>query len=471
SLLDKIQELYRDAIHISDVKGKSFEELIRYFLRQIVFSESVYPKLSEEDKLYLLKQLQLNPAEIIIDIKTLIAIISSNSRFILLIDDLNLYDQLVSNLLLEIIPILQVNNIKVIVSESSEHEFFSSKINNRKDLTLGPFVGQELKAFLEESYSSDFPRESIEGLIIKNADLIPGNIKSFIKDLILFGIMKFSENGVIFSDDAGKLSSITEAQFAVYDLRLANLSKQELIAVQIISAFETYIDSNTLTVLVGLSKEEIEKIILNLQLNNILQKFISGLTLIFTSEAIKKYIYASIESKQKLHHSISTKLTKKLPSFNRLESARQYELAGQFDMCYKITMEEITDAEKHSTFTYMQNVMIHLITLPLKKEQIDSAKIKLSEVYLKLGDVQASLKLIKELKNTQLETKTIDKLYFIEGSALIASGEYESGKKVMSELLKKIEDVDEKNRLMVELAYADFELKQYNKANEQSNKL
>ncbi len=471
SLLDKLQEIYRQAVLISDVKGKSFEELIRYFLRQIVFSESVYPKLSEKDKLYLLQQLELNPAEIINDIKPLIAIISTNSKFILLIDDLNLYDNLVSNLLLEIIPILQVNNIKIIVSESSEHDYFSTRINNRRELTLGPFVGHELKTFLDESYNTDVPRETIESLVIKNADLIPGNIKSFIKDLILFGILKFSENGIIFSDDEDKLSSITEAQFAVYDLRLANLSKQELITVQVISAFDAYIDSHTLTVLVGLSKEVIEKIIFNLQLNNILQNFISGPTLIFTSEAIKKYIYASIESKQKLHYSLAIKLAKKLPSFNRLESARHYELAGQFEICYKLTMEEIADAEKHSTFAYIQNILIHLLSLPLKKEQIDSAKIKLSEVYLKLGDIQSTLNMIKDLKSTLPEKMIDSKLYINEGSALIASGDYEAGKRVMSELLNKIKNVVEKNRLKVELAYADFELKLYNSASQQCDQL
>lgn len=471
SLLNKIHELYRQALLVSDVKGKSVEELIRYLLRQIIFSESVYPKLSEKDKLFLLQQLDLSPKEIINEFKTSVAIISSNCKFILLIDDINLYDQLVSNLMLNIIPILQVNNVKVIVTESSEHEFLSVNINNRKELTLGPFVDQELVTFLEESYSSDFPREKIKNLIIKNADLIPGNIKSFIKDLILFEILKFSEKGVIFSDNEDKLSSITEAHFAVYDLRLTNLSRKELIAVQLLSAIDVYIDSNTLSILLGLSREEVDKMIFNLQFNNITQKFISGQTLIFTSEAIKKYIYASIENKKKLHHNIAIKLTRKLPSFNRLESARQYELAGEFEMCYKITMEELKDAELHSTFTYMQMLLSHLVELPVKQELIDSAKIKLSEVYLKLGDVQSSLNTIKELKNTLPETKIDSKLYFIEGSALIASGEYDAGKRVMSDLLKKIKDVNEKNRLKVELAYADFELKMYNEANEQCDHL
>ncbi len=469
TLLEKMQEIYTNAVMISGVKGKSAEELIRYLLRQIIFSNAVYQNHSEEEKLTLLMLLRKSEKEIIDELRITVALLTSKSKFILMIDDFNLYDPLASDLLVEIIPLLQVNNIKVILSESSGHGFLSSKINNIKDITLGPFTKEEMVRFIEESYSSDFPQEDIKRLITTNADLIPGNIKSFIKDLILFGIMKFSESGLIFSDEEGKLSTLTEAHYTIYDLRLANLSKRDLITAKIISALDIYIDSNQLSLLLGLSREETEKIILNLQLNNIIQKFASGQTIIFTSEAIKKYIYASIENKKEFHLKIAKKLSKKIPSLNRLEEARQYELAEEFETCFHITMDEIIEAEKHSAYAYMQRLLSHLLQLPLENKLIDSLKIKLSEVYLKLGDVQSSLKTIKELKSTLPKGNQDNKLFIIEGSALISAGEYESGKKVITELLKKIEDKEEKRRLKVELAYADFELKMYEEAREQCN--
>ncbi len=154
-----------------------------------------------------------------------------------------------------------------------------------------------------------------------------------------------------------------------------------------------------------------------------------------------------------------------------MKLARQYELADDFEMCYRITMDEINEAEKHSTFSYIQKILTHLIELPLKKELIDSSKIKLSEIYLKLGDFQSSLALIKTLKSEIPQTKIDDRLFMIEGSALIASGEFEAGRRVISEQLNKINDTDEKNRLKVELAYADFELKLYNEATQQCQEL
>jgi serine/threonine protein kinase len=469
TLLEKMREIYTNAVMISGVKGKSAEELISYLLRQIIFSNAVYQNYSEEERLTLLKLLRKSEKEIIDELRMTVALLTSKSKFILLIDDFNLYNQLASDLLVEIIPLLQVNNIKVILSESSGHSVLSSKINNIKDITLGPFTKEEMVSFIEESYSSDFPQEDIKRLITTNADLIPGNIKSFIKDLILFGIMKFSESGLIFSDEEGKLSTLTEAHYTIYDLRLANLSKRDLITAKIISALDIYIDSNQLSLLLGLSREETEKINLNLQLNNIIQKFASGQTIIFTSEAIKKYIYAAIENKKEFHLKIAKKLSKKIPFLNRLEEARQYELAEEFETCFNITMDEIIDAEKHSAYAYMQRLLNRLLQLPLENKLIDSLKIRLSEVYLKLGDVQSSLKTIKELKSTLPKGNQDNKLFIIEGSALISAGEYESGKKVITELLKKIEDEEEKRRLKVELAYADFELKMYEEAREQCN--
>ncbi len=471
SLLQKILEQRNDAVIISDVRGKTSEELIRFIIRQIIFSKAVYPNLNDETKKMLIKSLSEERKKEIDALRQIAAAITSQSSFILLIDDFNLYDKLTSDFLLEIIPLFQVNNTKVVVNESQGHDFLSAELNNVKEIILGPFNNDEMIKFLEDSYSREIPLGELKELITTNADLIPGNIKAFIKDLILFGIMKFSETGVSFTKDETKISALTEAHFSIYDLRLANLSKREFTAVKIISALDIYIDLHLLSLLLDASKAEAESIAANLQLNNIIQKFSSGQTLIFTSEAIKKYVYASIEHKKALHSQIAKKLTDKVPSIYRVEEARQYELAGDYKQCYILTLEEIDEAEKRSAYSYIQKLLLHLIQLPLEKKSLDTLKIKLSEVYFKLGDVNSSLNTIKELRSTIPEHKLDNKISFIEGSAFIASGEYETGKKVISELLGKITDTKEKLALKVELAYADFELKLYDKAREQCDLL
>lgn len=471
SLLEKILEQNNDAMLISDVRGKSADELIRFILRQIFFSKKVYPNLNTEAKSLVLKFLSDNKKNEIDELRTIVAALISKSTFILLIDDFNLYDELASDLLLEIIPLLQVNNIKVVVNESQLHDLLSARLNNVKYIDLGSFTNDEMSQFLEVSYSKETQIGKLKELIVANADLIPGNIKAFIKDAILFGIMKFSDTGVSFSEDENKISALTEAHFSIYDLRLANLSERELLTVKILSALDIIIDLHGLSLLLGISREESERIVSNLQLNNITQKFSSGQALIFTSEAIKKYIYASIGNKKELHFHLAKRLSEKFPSLYRVEEARHYELAGEFQKCFILLMDEINEAEKKSAFSYVQKLLFHLIQIPLDKALLNDIKIKLSEIYFKLGDVNASLNLIEELKSINPKNKVDKKILRIEGSALIASGEYEGGKKVISELLPGISDLSEKYALKVELAYADFELKLYDNAIQQCDLL
>jgi len=374
-------------------------------------------------------------------------------------------------MLLEIIPYFQVNNIKVIISESSEHDFLSSRLNNVREISLGAFSDSELSEFLDASYIKEFPKKELHDLIISYADLIPGNIKLFIKDLILFGMMKFSETGVQLSDKGDKLSVLKKTHFAIYDLRLANLNKTELQAARIISAIDTFFDRNTFAQLTNLSVDASGKIISRLQENNIIQKNTPDQSINFTSESIKKHIYASMNNKKEMHLSIAKKLTNKIPSFNKLEEARHYELAGEYEICYRISMKELEEAEKHSAFSYMQKILAHLSELSLKSIQLNTVQFKLCEVYYKLGDIKSALAVLRELKNNQ-QVKELDNNFFsIEGSILIASGEYEQGKNVLKDLLIKIKDKHEKDRLSVELAYTDFELKNYDDARIQCDSL
>jgi len=96
---------------------------------------------------------------------------------------------------------------------------------------------------------------------------------------------------------------------------------------------------------------------------------------------------------------------------------------------------------------------------------------KLSEVYYKLGEVQLALATIKELKKILPEKEFGRNILLIEGNALIDSGEHEAGRKVISDLLKETDNIEEKQKLMVDVAYADYELKKYQEAINQCDDL
>ena len=471
SLLHQVREIYPEAILISDIKIKTGGVLLRYILGKIIFSSSVFPKLLKEDKELLIQLMNKDENQILDDLRSTIILLSSQSKFILLIDDINLFDQFTANLLLEIIPILQVNNVKVIISESSEQNYISSRLNNIREIILGPFTEKETTKFLNTSYSDDFPKKQFNELILSYSDLMPGNIKSFIKDLILLGIIRFSEDGVSISDEADRLSILNKTHVAIYDLRLANLSEKELHLAKVVSALDMYINAGVLSKILDISETEIKQIILNLEFNNIIQEYTSGQMIIFSSEAIKKHIYSSIENKKEFHLQIARKLTDKVQLFSRLEIARQYELAGEYESCYNVLMKEVSESEKHSVFKYIRNILIHLSNLPLEKKLKNIVLIKLSEVYYNLGDMKSALNTVKNLKIELTENEWDKKLSLIEGIALIVSGAQQAGKAVLVNLLERINDNYETQRIKVELAFAEFELKNYEEARKQCDSL
>jgi len=143
---------------------------------------------------------------------------ASVNNLIFLIDDYNLFDEFSSEVFKDIVPILQINNIKVILSESSESGYHSAQLNNVREVTIGSFTDVQLSELIERSFSVEFPKEQLNKLTIAYSDLLPGSIISFIKDLGLLGIMEFGAGGVELSSDEEKISVLRGSQTEIYNL-------------------------------------------------------------------------------------------------------------------------------------------------------------------------------------------------------------------------------------------------------------
>ncbi|MCH6574053.1 MAG: hypothetical protein IH795_02435, partial [Bacteroidetes bacterium] len=79
----------------------------------------------------------LTASEFIDGLISIMSIVTSRSKFTFLMDDYNLFDRFTRVVLSNIIPLLQVNGIKVIISESSDLNYVSDTINNVREVTIG----------------------------------------------------------------------------------------------------------------------------------------------------------------------------------------------------------------------------------------------------------------------------------------------------------------------------------------------
>lgn len=471
TLINKLQETYTNSILINNVKGKSGIDLVKYVIRKLLFSEFIYPFLGSGEAKNLSSLLSSSETEILNQLPSVVSKLASANNFIFLIDDYNLFDEFSSEVFKDLVPIFQINNIKVILSESSESEYNSARLNNVREITIGSFTDVQLSELIERSFSAEFPKEQLIKLTLTYSDLLPGSIISFIKDLGLLGIMEFGAGGVELSSDEEKISVLKGSQTQIYNLRLKKVAELEQQAVNILAALDITIDQGVLAELLKLSAQETLKIITNLQVTNIIQKNTAGTALVMTSDGLKKYIYSELQEKEIFHSKLADKLSGNLPSFSKTELARQYELGKNFDMCFDVLMSELNDVEKHSSFSYMKKILESMLDVPFNQSQNNRIKFKLSEVNYKLSDFKSALNIIQTIEEAKLEVETRIKLSVIKGSSLIGAGEYEAGKDFINNLIPKLTDGTYRHKLLTELAYAVFDQNKFTEALVQCKKI
>ncbi len=461
SLIYKIYSAQERIIVLSNT-GKSGLGFVHYLLKSVISSEYVHSFLSKDIIEQAESILTDNIDNLVTGLKSVITKISIGTEFILVIDDFNLLDDFVLDVCSEILPILQVNGIKIILTERSDHNSSANEILNKiVEINLTPFTDEGLNEYLNEAFASFFPKDQLKKLIVKYADLLPGSIVSFMRDLILLNIIRFTHDGpeIVVDEKTEKL--LEGSQEEIFRLRLSLLTDDEIKLIQFISSFENTPDIKVISVLNDLPSEEINKMIKNLEEKNILQesKVVNANT--FTSDSLKKYVYSIIKEKQGYHLKTARVLSEKFKSFNRPELAKQYELGKDFIATYNILSEEVSEADRLFAYSYKRNILNHLLKLPLPENYITELNYKLSLTLYKLNDTKSALRIIEDLLKKVNDEKLENDLLILKGSCLIELGEVEEGKNLLNDLVIKIKDEKRKQQLMVEIAYAEFDLNKY----------
>jgi len=471
ALLNKMYEVIGNSILISNTQGISGINLIKHFIKRLIFTGSVFYNLSDNEKEQVLSFITKSEKDYLDGLHSIISIITNRSQFVVLIDDYNLFDSLAKETISELIPIFQVNGIKVIISEASDFDYTSDNINNLREILIGSFTQKQLSDYLELAFYELFPRENVGDLILRFADLLPGNLIDFIKDLINLQIILFDKDGVTINENLEKISGIEGSMSGIYDLRLSNLKPQDIGLAKVISAFEGSVEQNSLTRLLKIDQTKLDEILSDLQINNVIQPFGASAVPVIASDGLKKHIYSLIKNKNKLHAAIAESIETKLRGFNRRELARQYELAGNYEKAYTIWNEEIDSVQRLSAYSYIKSILMHLLELPLTDIIKNEVNYKLAEILYKISDNNTALNIIGKIEIESLPKDKLLELYIMKGNAMINSGSVEEGKELIKSLIPRVEDEYRKNKLLVEIAYAKFDLNNFDEAAEMCNEI
>ena len=460
-VLQELNAIYPQSVYVENTRKKTGADLLRFFFHKLFFNDHLFDHLSSEDREVVKQIFDTREVELSDFIKALISRITDKKKLLLLIDDYNLYDEYAKDAINEILPILQINKVKVVLAESSEFDYATDNLFNIQSIQITPFTDRQLSEYLDLSYYQNFPKQKLRKVILDYADLLPGSVVQFIKDILILGVMRYEPDEVKFVFEKGIETSLSGSNEEVYRLRLSNLTEDELRVAQLISAFNISVDQIVLASILNKSPEQIETILSNLYYKNIINSLSLSNSPNIISDSFKGYIYNTIKEKKKHHLIIASLIKRILPDFNIIEHARQFKLAGEFIKVVELINKEIKRAEELSAYGYKKKLIEDLLQLPVNQDIKNSLYDELIITLYKLSDFNEVLECFGKVDISADDQKLQKELLFIKGSSLISVRKVSEGIDVLNNLLKDEKEIAFRQKILVEIAYAEFELGNY----------
>ena len=456
----ELNSRYENLILLNNDRTKTGTQLIRFFLNKLIFNDLIFHKLTAETHELADKIFNNRTENLVGDLKLVINKVTQLSRIILLLDDFNLYDNFALEVFKEIFPILQVNGCNIILTEKSDLDYVTGFINNSVELNLSSFTADQTDELLEKTYAEFFPIKEVQHLIMLYADLLPGNIIEFLNDIVLLKIIQFDHDGIKVISEENADILLRNLHEEIYNIRYKSLTAEQIEFSGLLSSFEIVPEKNDLLQLTNLTEEGFTEIVKELQYKHIFQSQ-SQTGLIFSSDGIRNFIYSKISDKKKHHEKIAKTIHQKIPQFNKVELARQYQICENYDESYTLLLMEAEEAEKISALKYEQNILEQILKMPLNKNQEFEVKYRLCSLYNTLNIYKNAFELVEELINREMEEDERNHLLIIKGNSLIRLGDVEKGKEILKTLLPSVKEETKKIKLMLDIAWGEFETNNY----------
>lgn len=471
SVLREIYYRNDSSILIENTKTKTGLDAIKYIFRKILLTEVVYSEKRAEYEQIIIDAFLKSSTGFIETIKKVFNTINPGIKLTVLLDDYNLYDDFTKEVLTEVIKIFQVKGIKIILSESSDFDHSSLLLNNVCEIQLSQFTDHQLSEFLELSYWPYFPKEELKKYILLYSDLLPGSIKQFIKDLILIKILRFDNANISFETSEEIILALQSSHEELYRIRLSNLNSVELKLVQIISAFEISVEQTVLAALLDLPQEILNSTLKELEKKNIIESLNISNAPRINSLNFKKFIYSTISVRAKFHLRLANSIKKLFPDFNTLELSRQYEIANEPEKAVEILSKEIEEAEEIHSYSYKRSLIEKSIRMTLPEKVVLRLTSELVKTLYQLGDYKSVLENVYKLTDSNFSEAYETELEFIKGSSLNELGKIKEGINILLKLKAKNVDRNYSRKIDIALASAEYDLNNFNQAEEYCKKL
>lgn len=459
-----LENLTKSSPRLAHIKTNNFISASNFwqqFFSRLLFNEKVFKSVGDSLIQYVSLHIDDNSEDLLIELKTIISKVASNSNFVLLIDDFDKFEAHNIELFFQLFPILLANQVKVIlgISDISKIEFDDSF--ERETINLKPFNDNEITNLINQSFYKLVPHEDLVNLILSFSERKPAAISEFLSQLIITKIIDFSSNEFEIKYDDDKITSLLTSQNKIFGVVLQNLTVKEIEILEIISLFQVEISSSLVTAVLKADFDEIQITVNNLRVKGILHSITKTRNSNFVNEGFKKFIYSNIKDILDLHYKAGKVVLESFPDMNMLNKVRQFELAKRFEIANEIIDSDL-NTNKIKNFPQLKRKLLQRkISYEFNKFDKVDLTLKLIEIEISLGNYNVALRLNKELTSEKLDKnqKSLENKYL--GMALIKTGKIKEG---INLLLKIIDSsVNSKNEIYLEIAGAYIEINNYNK--------
>ncbi|MBN1302478.1 MAG: protein kinase [Melioribacteraceae bacterium] len=468
TLLNNLERNTDNFIQLNENEAPTGTNFARYVLDKITSNEEVYKILDESILQYIDLHIKDNSKDLIGEFKSIISKISGKIKFILAVDDYDQLSPLSSEIMESIFPILQSNNIHVVLSGKFEQ---TPNLSNILEILMPVFTKSDVEQFVDKSYSAFYPKEELISLIVQYADLIPGHIIDFIAKLNFANLLEYTAEGPVIQVSEENLSDITSATEKVYKNQLDKLETEELHYLKLISSFNDALDISIVSQLLNVGIQKLELMNENLERNNLLIRSNLNPKPTISSASLKSYIYNLIQNRKKHHSELADKLISLNKEFLNKEVAFHLTKSERFLESYKYYLKQIENAELLSALTTEKKLLETVQEYDLPPEIKLEIQINLSDVLFRLGNFQECLNKTSDLIQQISDTSDKTKLLIQKASCLMQVGKLEDSAEILEELNQSDLSEGIRNKVSYELASTYLELSKYDSTQAFCNKI
>lgn len=425
--------------------------LWKNILKIIIENEDIYINLNENIKI-LWNDIKQN--KVVAVKESFMQIFSSVielRKSVFLFDDIDTYDEFTKSLIEEVIPVIYINGSKI---------YFTSCVNinliyNIKTINLAPFSEKEIEEFLNLQFYKNFPIAELKSFILKKGNLIPGNIKETIKEMILLGVLSVKSEGISFNKESDNINLLVSSQDEIYNNKIVDLNIFENNILKCVSAFSNGVQYKIIKSFLDIKEDELKACLFKLITSNILK--VNNEFYQFVGNRLSEIVYDSIAEKQKYHYNLGLVLIENYEHTSNMEIVEQFESGNDYDKSYSFLLMEYLNAIEYYAYQYGKNVIHRAsnynLICPLKLDYYyHTAKINFL-----LGDYNGT---IGEIEKIEKREKPEDGLIILKASSFIELGKNKDGKIILISLLKSV--TDEK---LLTTIYFYLGLSEYNELN------